>query len=227
MASSFGSVKERTFELIETGEYVFLLDDLEFTTGGTYGDSLKWVWYVAPKEEPTQYIARDDGQARTLHVYTNPDIIIGSQQHEWVQVLTGRQFDDGDEPPDDSELVGKRMVAYLTHYAPKQGPNAGKQKEKIVAGSAKPFRLPGQKANGTSKPAPTQVSADPAPEDVDRALIVSKLQKQVAKLTKLNKEAGEAAQQAMDDSDLTTAPLDAIQGLLDDVTAAVVAALDA
>lgn len=221
--SSFGAVKERTFTLIETGEYVLTLNDLSFENG-TYGDSLKWVWLIAPKEDPTAYFARDDGMEKTLHQYTDADIIIGSRQHEWVQALTGRKFEDGDTPPEDDEILGKRMVAYITHEAPKKGPNAGKLREKIVAGSAKPFRLPAPTAKAA--PAPTQVSADPADDEIDRALLVTKLQKQIVKLGRLNAEAGAAAQTGLDASDLDTAPLADLQRLLDDVTRAVNAALD-
>lgn len=224
--SSFGAVKERTFTLIETGEYALTLNDLTFENG-QYGDSLKWVWLMAPKDDPTSYFARDDGMEKTLHQYTDADIIIGSRQHEWVQALTGRKFENGDTPPEDEEILGKRMVAYITHEAPKKGPNAGKLREKIVAGSAKSFRLPAPVAKAAPSPAPvTQVSADPSDDEVDRALLVSKLEKKVAKLSQLNAEAGAAAQVALDASDLTGAPLSDIQSLLNSVTSAVNAALD-
>lgn len=220
---SLGAVRERTFELIEQGEYVFTLNDLQFSSDGKYGDSLKWVWLIAPKDAPTDYMTNANGMEKTLHQYTDADIVVGSRQHEWAQVLSGRELNDGDEPPEDEELTGKRMVGYLTHYKPKQGPNAGKAREKIVEGSCKAFRLPGQKARPASV---AQVSADPSDDDVDRALLVSKLQKQVTKLKRLNEEAGVAAEKAMNESDLGTASLKDIEDLLNTITQAVNQALD-
>jgi hypothetical protein len=149
-------------------------------------------------------------------------VIVGSKPHEWIAALTGVVLEDGQQPPDSDELVGKRMVAYLAHIAPKQGPNAGKLKERISQGTAKPFRLPGQKV----KPTPTQVSADPSDDDVERATLVARLQKQVAKLGKLNAGEGERAQVALEESDLSDAPVETIRQLLDEVTKAVNAALD-
>lgn len=221
--SSFGAVKERTFTLIETGEYALTLNDLSFENG-TYGDSLKWVWLIAPKDDPTSYFARDDGMEKTLHQYTDADIVIGSRQHEWVQALTGRQFADGDDPPEDDDVMGKRMVAYITHEAPKKGPNAGKLREKIVPGSAKPFRLPAPKAKAAPA-AVESVSADPTEDEVDRALVISKLRKQVARLIQLDAVSGAEAQKALDASDLDTAPLDALESLLASVKAGVTRAL--
>lgn len=221
--SGFGAVKERTYELIETGEYVFTLNDLEAESGGPYGDSMKWDWLLAPKDDPTSYLARRDGMERTVRVWTDADIIIGSQCHEWIQVLTGQPFEAGDEPPEFDDLVGKRMVAYLTHQAPKRGPKAGQMREKIVAGSAKPFALPGSKRNGK---AATQVSADPSSDDVDRALVVTNLEKQVAKLERLNATRGAEARAAMASSDLDAAPLAELEALLEQIKAAVSAELD-
>ena len=214
--------KERVYPLIEKCEKVWTLLDLTFEADGPYGDSLCWKWRVAERETPTEYISRDDGQEKVIHEYTNPDVTIGSKPHEWIAALTGITLEDGQEPPESDDLINKRMIAYLTHLAPKKGPNAGKLKERIAQGSAKPFKLPGQKA----KPAVAQVSADPSEDDVDRALLISKLGKQVAKLTKLNAEYGKAAQDAVDQSDLGAAPLEDLQSLLDEITKQVAAALD-
>jgi hypothetical protein len=222
----FGAVKQREFTLIEQDEYVLTLDDIEESVG-QYGDRLIWKFLVAPKDAPTDYIARDDGQAKTVWAFTDQDIILGSLQHELIEKLSGRTFGEGSAPPDAEDLLGKRVLGYITHHTPKQGKNAGKKQEQIVAGSIKPYRLPGQKANGAAKRAPDQVTADAGPEDVDRALVVSKLQAQVKKLTKLDPAEGERAQEAVYASDLDEAPIAEIQALLDNVTAAVVAALDA
>ena len=170
---AFGAVRKQQFKLIETGEFVFTLNDLGEMTGD-YGDRMTWDFLVAEKDTPTEYFARDDGKERILRFFTDIDIVIGSRQHEWIQALTGQPLGEGDDPPDATDLLGKRMVAYLTHYTPKKGKNAGVAREDIVAGSAKSFRLPSQKANGTAK------GATPPPEsDVDRHGLISDIKKQI------------------------------------------------
>jgi hypothetical protein len=221
---TFGQVKDKKeFALLEPNEYVLVLDDIE-ESEGNYGDRLIWKFLVAEKDAPTDYIARDDGQPKSLWAFTDQDIIVGALNHEFIEKLTGRTFSQGSEPPDADELLGKRVLGYVGHEIPKSGKNAGVKREKIFAGSIKPFKLPGQKA--ASKPAPTQVSADPSDEDVDRALLVSDLQSQVSKLGRLNKDAGRAAQDTVNASDLGNAPLADIERLVGEIKAAVAAELD-
>lgn len=222
---SFGTVQKKTYELIDTGEYVFTLQDVGEITGD-YGDRMQWDFLIAEKDTPTEYFARNDGSARVLRFWTDRDIILGSKQHQWMQALAGRQFGEGDDLPDGGELLSKRMLAYLTHYTPKKGKNAGVAKEDIVMGSAKPFSLGGRKNGAASQPSPTQVTAEPSDEDVDRALLVAKLEKQIARLKKLDEEAGAAAQAAYDQSDLGTAPMEAIEDLVSSVQHAINAALE-
>lgn len=195
MSRGFGAVKERTFELIETGEYVLTLNDLEFEADGPYGDSMKWEWMVAPREDPTNYICRQDGNERTIRTWTGADIELGSQQHEWCQVLTGRTLEKGDEPPEIDDLRGKRMIAYLTHQAPKKGPNAGKLREKIVAGSAKRFAGPhktvARPMETAAQPAETTAEAPAQDDNADRAVLIDDIKKQVRKAAILDIEAAE------------------------------------
>jgi hypothetical protein len=178
--SIFGAVKERTFQLIETGEYVLTLNDLT-EESGAYGDAIKFVWLVAPVSDPTNYLCNANGMEKTLHAYTDADITIGSQNHEWVQVLTGRQFGKDDAPPEMDELLGRRMIAYITHQAPKKGPNAGKLREKIVAGSAKPFKGPQPNKVIYAPAAPAQPSEDAE----DRAVLVKRAEKLIGKAVML------------------------------------------
>jgi len=174
---SFGQVKKQQFKLIDTGEYVFTLNDVGEITGD-YGDRMQWDFLVAEKETPTEYLARDDGRERVLRFFTDVDITIGSRQHQWIQALSGRSFADGDDLPDGDELLGKRMVAYLTHYTPKKGKNAGVAKEDIVAGSAKPFALPGSKKNGTTKTA-AAAPAESNDDEGERAALIAEIKKQI------------------------------------------------
>lgn len=141
---TFGSVKEKTFELIEPGEYVLTLNDLE-ESEGQFGDRLIWKFLIAPVSDPTNYINKrkdGSGDAKDIWAFTDPDIIIGSLMHEFVEKLTGRTFDKNSAPPTEDELLGRRIIAYITHYVPKKGKNAGNKQEQIVAGSVKAFKGP-------------------------------------------------------------------------------------
>ncbi len=167
---------KKQFPLLATGEYVATLNDLTLETEGQYGDSLLWKWLLSDKDDPTNYIARDDGMERVFHEYTNVDIVIGSKPHEWIASLTGIVLGEGDEAPDSDDLLGKRMLVYIAHQAPKTGPNAGKLKERLVAGSSKPFNLVPPKRVATPRP-----TAQAAPPAQDRAAIVTRFEKLVGK----------------------------------------------
>ena len=177
----FGQVKAQSFDLIETGEYVFSLDEIDYQGQGEYGESLIWKWLIAPTHAPTDYICKSNGDEVRLYQFTKVDLVLGSKQHEWAQLLSGRTLAEGDEPPDSDELVGKRMVAYLTHYVPKQGKNAGNKKEQIVQGSGKPFKgMPAQRANP-----PTSIRSEP-PVDTRRPELVAKLERLIGRAVKLD-----------------------------------------
>lgn len=216
--SIFGAVKERTFQLIETGEYVFTLNDLTEETGA-YGDAIKFVWLVAPISDPTNYISNSNGMERTLHAYTDADITVGGQSHEWVQVLTGRTFANGDTPPDEDELLGRRMIAYLTHQAPKKGPNAGKMREKIVPGSAKPFR--GPQPNKVIHTVVTPPPAAAAEDDEDRLILLKRVEKLIGRAVML--ETPNHLQLAA--ADLSNATAEYLRDLAAEVDAEVKAAI--
>lgn len=221
--------KERVYPLVEKGEYVATLLDLTFEEGGNYGDSLLWKWLIAPREDPTAYIARDDGNEKTIHEYTTPDVILGSKPHEWIAALTGIVLEDGQQPPDSDDLVGKRMLVYLTHLAPKKGPNAGKLRERLADGSAKKWGGPPKTVarNRPAEPAPDQVSADPSSDDIDRALLVTKLQKQVQQAVRLGTPTGPTMAEAMTPDAIADATTDALQQASALLGEEIAAALDA
>jgi hypothetical protein len=218
---TFGAVKEREYTLLEQGEYVLTLSELE-ESEGQWGDRMIWKFLVAPKEDYSAYICKPDGKEYLLWAFTDCDIILGSMAHEFAQTLSGRKLDKDDAPPDEDDLLGKKMIAYVTHETPTRGKNAGKKREAIVAGSIKPFRVP-MARNGASKNAPPVE----APDEGDRELIVTTLKKRVARLLKLDKENGQKAQEALEASELDTAPLADLERLSDAVAESITAALDA
>lgn len=208
---AFGQVTKQQYKLIETGEYVFTLNDVGEITGD-YGDRMQWDFLVAEKDTPTEYFARDDGRERVLRFFTDTDITLGSRQHQWIQALAGRTFGEGDDLPDGGDLLGKRMVAYLTHYTPKKGKNAGVAKEDIVVGSAKPFALPKSRTSGAATTAP------PVQEtDEDKATLIAEIKKQVRRAAILDIDA--AADWAAINLDLMT--VEDLKGGLATITGAI------
>lgn len=207
---TFGGVKEKTFQLIEQGEYVLTLSELE-ESEGQWGDRMVWKFLVAPKEDFAAYICNANGDERTLWAFTDRDIILGSLGHEFVENLTRRKFSEDSDPPDEDDLLGKRILAYVTHETPTRGKAAGKKREAIVAGSIKPFVGPSKKV-WTGK-------ADDVP-DVDRAALIEETKKQIRKAAILDLEPAERWAvldlDAMTDKEL----VDGLQTIKDAIAAA-------
>jgi hypothetical protein len=179
---TFGSVKEKAFDLLETGEYVLTLNDLDESMG-QYGQRLVWKFLIAPVSDPINYINKrkdGSGDAKDIWAFTNTDIVIGSLQHEFVEKLTGRTFDKNSEPPTEDDLLGRRIIAYISHYIPKTGKNAGNKQEQIVAGSVKPFKGP-QPNKVILSPTSDELPAD----NQDRAVLVKRFEKLVGKAVML------------------------------------------
>lgn len=175
---TFGSVKEREYTLLEQGEYVLTLNELEESTG-QWGDRMIWKFLVAPKEDYSAYICKQNGDEYVLWAFTDQDIILGSMAHEFAQTLSGRKLEKDDEPPSEDELIGKRLIAYVTHETPTRGKNAGKKREAIVAGSIKPFKGPAKKV------APNAARTEPAAEDTARAEAQARCESLIGRAVKL------------------------------------------
>lgn len=138
---------------------------------------------------------------------------LGTQANDWASALLGRQLGiDADFKV--SELRGKKMSAMVVWRAKKNAP--GEKTYDLAS-----LRHVPAGASSVPKRDVTTVSEDPTSEDVDRALAVSGLQKSLARLKKLDAEAGAAAQNAYDSSELETAPLDEIYDLWGQVKAAI------
>jgi len=217
---TFGSVKEKTYELLEAGEYVLTLNDLE-ESEGQFGDRLIWKFLIAPLSDPTNYINKrkdGSGDAKDIWAFTDPDIIIGSLMHEFVEKLTGRTFDKTSTPPTEDELLGRRIIAYITHYVPKKGKNAGNKQEQIVAGSVKPFK----------GPQPNKVIMSPHADDLpadnqDRDALVKRVEKLIGKAVMLETE----NHLGFVGADLSKADTAFLQQLASDIEAEVKAAVAA
>jgi hypothetical protein len=175
---SFGAVKEKEFFLLDVGEYILTLSELD-EAEGQWGTRMVFKWLVAPKDDFAAYIAKPNGDEHVLWTFTDQDIILGSIQHEFIEALTGRKYSKDDAPPDEDDLLGKRLIAFITHETPTRGKNAGKKREAIVAGSIKPFKGPSKKI------APNVVPADPTYEQITRDELVAKLEKAIGRAVKM------------------------------------------
>jgi hypothetical protein len=178
---TLGTVKEREFVLIEQGEYVLTLNEID-ETEGQWGSRLVWKFLVAPTSDPTGYIVDKNGDERTVWVFTDQDVILGSIQHKLCENLTGKTYGKDAAPPDEDELLGRRVLAYITHHTPQRGKNSGKKQEQIVAGSIQPFRGPQpNKVIAPNAPARPEPTADEA----ERAELIARLDKMRGRAVKM------------------------------------------
>jgi hypothetical protein len=149
-----------------------------------------------------------------------PVFNLNTQAHDWASALLGRTL-GVDDKFSVSELRNKRMSAMVV-WRNKRPPAKGKTFDlaSLRHVPVGPVQAP------VSKPAPGQVTADATDDEIDRALLVGKLQKQIARLAKLDADEGARAEAAVAKFDLDTTPLAAIQNLLDRAQTAIQKAMD-
>src|SRR6476620_8108913 len=186
----------------------FILELIGFERSGPdqfrKNGGIKWTFAVY-NQDGTPFEFQDEPYElwRTTNVNANgqPLFNIGTQAHEWASALLGRQL-GVDEKFSVSELRDKRMSAMVV-WRNKKPPAKGKTFDLASLRHVPVAQV------GSGKPAPTQVSADPATEDIARATIVTDIEKAVKSLTKLDAKKGAEAQAAVKQSDLGTAPIEA------------------
>lgn len=218
---TFAPVAERnTDPILPEERFVFELIGLERSEPDQWRKSggIKWTFRVL-YENGAPFIFQDEPYDlwRTTGVNANgtPLMNIGTQANDWASALLGRQL-GVDDTLRVSDLRGKRMSAMVVWRPKKTDPKS----KTIDLASLRHV------ANAPQKPAPGQVSADPTADDVDRALVVTKLQKQVARLKKLDAVAGAEAAKALAESDLEDAPFEALQALSASFATAITNALE-
>ena len=146
--------------MIDKGEYVLELYELN-PFEGEWGDALGWKFWVRDATAPHEILKWDNGDDVDQWETTKPDLTLGSRQHEWAEVLSGRaltvdESGNGTEAPSDEEVIGKRMRASIAHEIPKRGKRAGQRVAKIVGGLARPVGkaiAPKAGTNGKAAPA--------------------------------------------------------------------------
>jgi hypothetical protein len=143
----------------------------------------------------------------------------GARAREYVEAFLGRELAEG-ENVNPSDILGKRCVGMVIHELSRD-----KTKKTAKLAGVEPYRAP--VTPNAARPSAASVSANPSEDEIDRALLVSKLNKQVTRLTVLDEDAGAAAKQAVEASDLDTAPLPEIETLLDQINSALAKAMAA
>lgn len=173
---------------------------------------IKWTWLVFKEDGRTPFIFDDEQyqffRTTGLDKRTGrPSFSVGTYANDWASALLGRQL-GVDAHFSVSELRGKRMSAMVVWEKQRTDPT----KKTIKLSSLRhvpvgPLQSPVSAAE--------QVTADATEDDVDRALLVTKLNKTVERLTKMDAESGKRASDAIAKFDLATCPLEAIQKLQD------------
>lgn len=210
--------------ILPEDRFVFELVGLERSEPDQYrkNGGVRWTWRVFQADGQTPFVFQDEQYLfwRTTGVDAKgkPSMSVGTYAYEWASAMLGRELGI-DEQLNPSELRGARMSAMVVWEKQKNDPT----KKTIKLASLRHV----QKAGGTapSRPSPTQVTADPSLEDVDRALVVTQLQKRAANLKALDAALGQEALKAVADSDLSTAPIEDLQSLSDAIQAQITAAL--
>lgn len=221
---SFAPVAERnTDPILPEERFIFELIGLERSEPDQWRKQggIKWTFRVL-NMDGSPFIFNDEPYElwRTTGVNANgtPLMNIGTQANDWASALLGRQL-GVDDTLKVSELRGKRMSAMVVWRPKKTDP-----KSKTIDLAS--LRHVGTAVSSARPADPTTVSEDPTPDDVDRALAITSLQKSIKRLSKLDKAAGANAQAAYDASDFTTAPMSEIQNLAAQVRSAIEKAMD-
>lgn len=184
---------------------------------------IKWTWRVFEADGVKPFVFQDEQYQffRTTGLTRDgrPSFNVGTYANEWASAMLGRPLGT-DADFKISELRGKRMSAMVVWEPQKSDP----KKKTIKLASLRHVPVGGTSSKTVEQRPP--LSADPTPEDVDRELVVTGLLKSVARLKKMDKIAGEAAAQAVENSDLDDAPLADLRSLWDSVKAAILKAAE-
>lgn len=208
--------------IVPEGRYTLHLVRLEKAPPSSFnpeaGPRIKWVFHlyaenVETLERGRQFMFNGDAYEfwRTTSRLNTPRAFA----RQYAEALMGRKMNER-EAPNLASLIGLKMSALISY-----DPDANDPMRQVL-------KMTGLKhvAAAAPKSVPTQVSADPSDEKIDRALVVTDIQKKVSRLTKLDAQAGKLAQNAVDASDLDAAPLTDLHKLLSEVEAAIEKALD-
>lgn len=187
----------------------------------------KWVFHLyadgaeaLPRGEQFYF----NGEPYELFRHTSLKNSPRAYARKYAEALLGRQLAEG-EIPSKASLIGRSMSAVISYDAGTIDPNqqvlnlSSLRAVAATTPAAKPSPAP-------AKPAAPQVTADASDEDVDRALLISKIQKAYARLEVLDPDAAVEAKKAIDASDMQESLLDDLHLLSSEISAAVRKALE-
>lgn len=184
-----------------------------------FGVGVRWVLALYKDNER---VLMNDGTPMEFWQTTSPNMGPKARARAYVEAFLGRPLEEG-ERINPNDLPGKWLAGMVIHE------DSTTKKDQKVAKlvSVKPYSNgAAPRASAPQRPAPGQVSADASDDEIDRALIVAKIQKSVKRLKILDEESGAQAQAAVDASDLDEALLDDLNALADQIAAAVKKAME-
>jgi hypothetical protein len=223
----FAPASNQDSTIVPEGRWRLELQRIEPAPPSTFSEDksprAKWIFHLyaemvetLPKGEQFYF----NGKPYELYRHTSLKNSPRAYARKYAEALLGRPLAEG-EIPAKADLIGRSMSAVI-------GYDPG-----VIDPNTQVLNLSGLRAAATSKPAASKpaattprVATDASDEDVDRALVVSKIQKSLKRLKALDEEAGVQAQAAVDASDLDEALLDDLNALAEQISAAVLAAMD-
>lgn len=223
----FAPATNQDSTIVPEGRWRLELQRIEPAPPSTFSDDksprAKWVFHLyaemvetLPKGEQFYF----NGDPYELFRHTSLKNSPRAYARKYAEALLGRPLAEG-EVPSKADLIGRSMSAVISYDAGTIDPNQQVLNLSSLrpAASAKP-------AAAKPKAAAPQVAPEASDEDLDRALIIAKIQKSLKRLKVLDEEAGSQAQAAVDASDLDEALMDDLNVLSEQISAAVLKAMD-
>lgn len=202
--------------IIPEGRYTLHLIRVETAPPSTYkpedGNRIKWTFNLyaelVEKMERGELFEFNGGPYEFFR-HTSTKNSPRAFARMYAEALMGRKLDDR-EVPKLGPLVGSRMSAMISYD---DDPDDATRQILKMSG-LKHVAAPAAAARSASRPS-SQVSADPTVEEVDRALLISKLEKKVAKAVKKQTKNSAMFEAAM--AEAGTADMDSLRGFLSSV----------
>lgn len=228
----FAPASNQDSTIVPEGRWRLELQRIEPAPPSTFSEDksprAKWVFHLyaemvetLPKGEQFYF----NGEPYELFRHTSLKNSPRAYARKYAEALLGRPLAEG-EIPSKASLLGRSISAVISYDAGTIDPN----QQVLNLSSIRPAQAaekaaPAGATSAPKAPAP-QVAADASDEDIDRALILAKIQKSLKRLKALDEDAGTQAQAAVDASDLDEALMDDLNILAEQISAAVLKAMD-
>lgn len=161
---------------------------------------IRWILALYSPTSGERFYFQDDPYE--FFQTTTANMQRGARAREYAEAFLGREIREGEKLSPDA-VIGKKLVGMVIHELSK---DKTKKNAKLVA--VEPVKTVAQAS-------PSQVSADPTEADVDRALLISKFEKKVAKAVK--KKAPHAAEFQAGLAAIADVSIEQIREMLDSI----------